>query len=80
MLIGGKTEDQEFHLHTLKHCPKLIKRLKNKPWKLQFVIMWYMAEAQKWDPYATTSFNNFIGKLNGRQCWWGNIEKHFWVW
>lgn len=27
---GWNNEDQEFHLHTLKHCPKLIRMMKNK--------------------------------------------------
>lgn len=41
---------------------------KNKHCTSQFFVMWYIAEAQKWDSYATRSFNNSIENHNGRQC------------
>lgn len=74
---GWNNEGQEFHLHSLKHCPKLIRMMKNKHWTARFFEMWYIAETQKWDSYVTTSFNNSIENHNGRQYWWGNIIEDF---
>lgn len=43
---GWNNEGQEFHLHSLKHCPKLIRMTKNKHWTSRFFEMWYIAETQ----------------------------------